>query len=152
MWVMNLKKILIMNLCVLVLFSSSCDVINGTSSTLDSRDYDEVSNLTINANQMFEITANLYYVYFFSINCSHCISLKDYVIDFAIKYPETFYFVDENTTDSIPTTINMELNIGASKFADIYLRGYPTLMKIDNHIVSAIYTGVAQIRATLSLS
>lgn len=110
------------------------------------RDYSEVDELHILWSQMFSQNLQSYYVYFYSTNCNHCQSIKNEMVDLALKRGDIF-FVKGTNKDTI--TSDVKSTIGVSFAGDFSILGYPSLAKIVDGKVEKNVAGKSQILALL---
>ena len=110
------------------------------------RNYSEVSDYELTWESMFDVSENLYYVYIYSTTCSHCEELKNYIILKALDLGN-IYFIKGTSKDQI--TSDSRKLIGAEKSEDVWILGYPTLLKISYHKIAKNYAGISQIKNEL---
>lgn len=112
--------------------------------------YEEVNDLHIFFSETFKQVEDSYYAYFYSLSCSHCASLKNDIIEFALTKKETIYFVKSspeiNVNDQKPS------EPGVNNSSELVIRGYPTLLKIVDHILTFNIAGVSPIKTSLNIS
>lgn len=92
-------------------------------------EYFEVDYITINWSDILKQNKETYYVYIYSLTCTHCQELKNYIIGEALKRDD-IYFVKGSNKDVIKTEVSD--TIGATEVKDIAILGYPTMLKIKN--------------------
>ena len=111
-----------------------------------SHDYSEVQDFELMWETMFDVDSDDYYVYFYSTTCNHCEELKDYIVDKALSRGD-IYFVKGSSKDQIGKDANL------SKYAenpgDIWILGYPSLLKISSHKCTKNLAGINQIKGEL---
>ena len=107
--------------------------------------YDEVAKYIINADQVFSISEDEHYVYYYQETCRSCNRIKNDVIDFALNYSPQLYFVpaDENTPTHY-TYEEINQTLGSSKIEDVFVGVTPQLAlikdgKIEKNIIKTIY-------------
>ena len=110
------------------------------------RSYEEISEYELVWESIFDVTNSNYYVYFYSTGCSHCEELKKFIVETALER-EDIYFVKGTSRDQI--TSDTKKLIGAENPGDIWILGYPSLIKISNQKVTKNLAGVSQIKAEL---
>lgn len=110
-------------------------------------EYDEISDIKIFWSDIFKQSDNEYYIYLYSTTCSHCNSIKDEMIEFALNSTTPIYFIQSSSEHNIAElgTINVK------ELSSLYIRGYPTLLKVTNKEVILNIAGVAPIKAELHL-
>jgi len=111
-----------------------------------SHDYSEVDEYSLFWETMFDVESPNYYVYIYSVSCSHCNELKNYIIDRALSM-KNIYFVKGTSKDQIGKDANSSKN--AENPADIWILGYPSLLKITNHKCEKNLAGINQIKGEL---
>lgn len=117
-------------------------------SNISAHEYDEIADYTIGFTEIFEVNIAEYYVYFYSPVCAHCTSIKDYVIHYALN-AQNFRFISPDTTNAVPTTTNINSNLGATTINDIRITGYPCMFKISDKTISGAYSGTINITGEL---
>jgi len=133
---------------LIVAFLMSCNAtpvsINDTNDVIISVDhsYSEIAKYEITWNQIFEIEKQDYCVYFYSLSCSHCEELKNFIIESAQKR-EDIFFVKSSSKDQI--TNDQKLSINAGNPGEIWILGYPSLIKISNKKCTKNLAGTTQI-------
>ena len=110
------------------------------------RDYSEVSDYELTRELMFEVDEEKYYVYFYSLTCSHCEELKNYIVEKGLERGD-IYFVKGTSKDKL--TNDPKKLIGAENSDDFYILGYPTLALISNKKCTKNLAGVDQIKSEL---
>ena len=108
--------------------------------------YSEVEEYQIVWDKMFDVELTTYYVYFYSTTCSHCQELKNYIIEKALDNKNIF-FVRASNKDQItndPKKIKFAENPG-----DIWILGYPSLVKIVEKKSVKNLAGITQIKTEL---
>lgn len=110
-------------------------------------EYSEVSDYELTRETIFDVDETNYYVYFFSLTCSHCEELKNFIIEKALNRGD-IYFVKGTSKDQITNDINKL--IGAENPGDIWILGYPSLLKISNQKCSKNLAGISQIKSELN--
>jgi len=103
-----------------------------------SYDYSDVNKFSLIWSEIFSVELDEYYVYFYSTTCSHCMDLKDFIIEKAIKRGD-IYFVRSSSLDQFTEDPNK--SIGAENPGEIWILGYPTLLKIENKICTKSFAG-----------
>lgn len=131
-----MKKKLVLILFSSILFSG-CSLTK-TDEKIDVSDivipntnheYFEVDYMSINWADILLQNKEAYYVYIYSLMCTHCQELKNYIIDEALKRDDIF-FVKGSNKDVIKTEVSN--TIGATDVKDIAILGYPSMLKISN--------------------
>lgn len=154
---MSMKKIILLSSCALLL--AGCDFsfgeknttqpTNSVSSIETKHNYNEVSDKTIKWNQIFSMPEDFYYVYFYSLTCSHCNEFKDEIIPCALETTKTIYFCEESTEFNYKQ--DTSTSIGATSCEQFVIAGFPSLAILQNHQVVVNDLGVTSIKKTLNL-
>ena len=131
--------------CVDSKTESSGRVITYTSSYKE-HSYDEVKDKHIFYSDIFSIESDIYYVYFYSTTCSHCNNLKEFIIPLALQRGD-IYFVE--ASQEIVFLKSVEETIGLTSIEGFGILGYPSLIKIEEHIVKKNLAGILPIRSEL---
>ena len=108
--------------------------------------YSEVSEYELTWEAIFDVNEDQYYVYVYSTTCSHCDELKNYIVEKALQR-EDVYFIKGTSRDQI--TSDSSKLIGAQKSDDVWILGYPSLLKISSQKVTKNLAGVNQIKSEL---
>ena len=110
------------------------------------RNYSDVSEYELTWEAIFDVNEDQYYVYVYSTTCSHCDELKNYIVEKALQR-EDVYFIKGTSRDQI--TSDSSKLIGAQKSDDVWIVGYPSLLKILSQKVTKNLAGVNQIKSEL---
>ena len=110
------------------------------------REYEEVLDYQLLLETTFDVESENYYVYFYSLSCTHCNEIKNYIIEKALERKD-IYFIKGTSKDKI-TTDTKKL-IGAENPEDIWLLGYPSLLLISNKKCTKNLAGEQQIKNEL---
>lgn len=121
--------------------SSIVNFYSSQTSYLRNYEYSEISNYLIIWNDIFFINKTEFYVYFFSKTCSHCERLKNAMIPVILNHEE--FFACESSHDHI-IEMDAETRIGIPDI-ELTIRGYPTLIYIENKIIKMNIAGEKQI-------
>ncbi len=105
---------------------------NGSSQNTSTHSYEEVSAFFIPYEEIFLIDKISYYVYFYASWCPVCNEIKDKVISSALLN-QNIYFLNEPR--EIKYAENISSTIGVSSLENLYIVGYPSLIKISNQAV-----------------
>lgn len=140
---------------ILISFITGCSflkqeekiVINDEIIPEVDHDYDEVKEYQLSWDSIFDVELDTYYVYFYSLTCSHCSMLKNEIIEEALERKD-IYFVKGSNKDVLRTDINY--TIGAEIVGDFAIVGYPSLVKIEHGKVVKNVAGNSQILILLS--
>ena len=110
------------------------------------RSYSEVSDFELTWETIFDVGEENYYVYFYSLTCSHCEEIKNFIIETALERGDV-YFVKGTSKDQI--TNDPKKTIGAENPGEIWILGYPSLLKITNQKCTKNLVGNTQIKSEL---
>ena len=142
-------QILILSILVL----SSCSSQKPATSDNDgnyiipiNHEYSEVSDYYLTWDSIFDVANDRYYVYIYSLTCTHCEELKNYIVEKAFDRDD-IYFVKGSNKDQL--TNDSKKLIGAENPRDIYILGYPSLLLISNHKCTKNLAGISQIKEEL---
>ncbi len=97
-----------------------------------NHDYVEISQFRIAWNETFDQELDEYFVYYFSMTCSHCQKLKNFIIEKALERGDIF-FVEASADDVIKNSVISTFNSSSAEFLAIL--GYPSLVKISHKIL-----------------
>lgn len=136
---------IVLTSCVDSKTESSGKVITYTSSYIE-HSYDEVKDKHVFYSDIFSIESDIYYVYFYSTTCSHCNNLKEFIIPLALQRGD-IYFVE--ASQEIVFLKSVEETIGLTSIEGFGILGYPSLIKIEEHIVKKNLAGILPIRSEL---
>ena len=109
--------------------------------------YDEVESLTIFWSEIFKQSESEYYVYLYSETCSHCNSIKDLMIEYALTQKTTIYFIKSSSEHNLSDIAST----GVNNLSDLYIRGYPSLLKLKDKTVISNLAGVTPIKTELGI-
>ena len=150
--IIAMKKLM---LILPILLLSSCSIYESTDQSFLSseevsinHEYDEIVNQKLLWNDIFSVAKPTYFVYFYSLVCQNCNSLKNEIIEYAIKN-QNIFFVQDSKEFVFGNDITK--TIGISDISFFFISGFPTLIEIDNAILVNHVVGVNNIRKTLFL-
>ncbi|MCX5775624.1 MAG: hypothetical protein NTV44_04610 [Firmicutes bacterium] len=135
---------------LLSFFLVSCFHGNEVSSTSapPSHTYTEVAAFSIAWEGIFSLKETDYYIYVYFPGCSHCQSLKNDVIDYALSDPQIpLYFV--LGSKDIPKGTNPDKTLGATSLDEVFIVGWPSLIEIKTKVLIKHLIGTAAIRSEL---
>ena len=129
-----MKKIkLFFVLIILTSCSSFSNNISTTNENISEREivhsYEEIKHLKIDWFEVFKQAKLDYFVYFYSLTCSHCNEIKNIVIDYALKH-ESIYFVE--ASEKVVISKNVEKSINSKNIEDLSIIGYPSLVEVND--------------------
>ena len=107
-------------------------------------EYEKVAHLKIYWSQIFLMSDDSYYVYLFSSTCFHCNSLKAYIVEAALSNKYKIYFVEEST--EVVIDVNKAKQNNVSTLEELGIRGYPTLLTLENKIITSNVAGIDDIQ------
>ena len=137
----------------------------GGVSNNTTYDYKDFTNIT--SEQIFNLPENSYAIYFYSLSCNVCESIKNDVFEFSNNVinkedtrVENIYFLEATISNLLAIPYYFEISqgqeqsvenyktlcIGASSLTEMSYYGYPTLFILSNNnenkkIISSIYLG-----------
>lgn len=134
----------------------SCDVSqkqldiksNNSVEITQNHDYSEVKNKTINFDEIFKQKNEQYFVYFYSLTCSHCSLIKNQMIEYGLNH-ENIYFVQ--ASEDVKISENTDSVVGATSIEEISILGYPSLLEIEQKVCVFITSGSDNIISKLNL-
>ena len=127
--------------------SKSSNIVSISSTTVKEHSYDEVKDKMILYSNIFGFDEDDYYVYFFSRTCSHCNSLKPFIIEQALA-KNNIYFVE--SSDAVVFVENVESTIGLMSIENFGILGYPTLIEIKDKTIVKNLVGIPLIKNELT--
>ena len=108
----------------------------------EEHDYKEIQKYYLSVEGIFDVENDQYYAYFYSLTCSHCQELKDFIIEKGLERHD-IYFIQSSANDQFTTDPNLVIN--AENPGDIYILGYPTMLKIEDKKVTKNLVGNEEI-------
>ncbi|MBO4286014.1 MAG: hypothetical protein J5880_01620 [Bacilli bacterium] len=139
---MRFKYLSLLSILLITACSSTGE---GDTTNYQEHSYEEVSQYMIACDQVFSISDDEHYVYYFQETCRSCDRIKNDVIDFALNYTPHIYFIpaDENTPTHY-TYEEINETLGSNKIEDVFVRVTPQLAlikdgKIEKNIIKTIY-------------
>lgn len=140
--IIAMKKLM---LILPILLLSSCSIYKSSEQSFLSssqevpinHEYEEIVNQKLLWNDIFSVAKPTYFVYFYSLVCQNCNSIKNEIIEYGLANDD-IYFVQDSKEFVLGNDI---LNtIGVSDISFFFISGFPTLVliknsKITNHIV-----------------
>lgn len=139
--IIAMKKLM---LILPILLLSSCSIYESTEQSFLSseevsinHEYDEIDNQKLLWNDIFSVAKPTYFVYFYSLVCQNCNSIKNEIIEYGLANDD-IYFVQDSKEFVFGNDILK--TIGVSDISFFFISGFPTLVliknsKITNHIV-----------------
>lgn len=150
--IIAMKKLM---LILPILMLSSCSIFEFTDQSFLSsqevsinHEYDEIVNQKLLWNDIFSVAKPTYFVYFYSLVCQNCNSIKNEIIEYGLAN-DYIYFVQDSKEFVFGNDITK--TIGISDISFFFISGFPTLIEIDNAILVNHVVGVNNIRKTLFL-
>lgn len=134
----------------------SCDVSqkqldiksNNSVEITQNHDYNDVKNKTINFDEIFKQKNEQYFVYFYSLTCSHCSLIKNQMIEYGLNH-ENIYFVQ--ASEDVKISESTDSVVGATSIEEISILGYPSLLEIEQKVCVFITSGSDNIISKLNL-
>lgn len=106
-------------------------------------DYSEIKDYELSWEALFDPDDDEYFVYFYSTTCNHCSELKNYIIDKALSMKNIYFIKGSNKVvlvdDVFPT-------IGKNTLENMGILGFPSCLKIENHVCIKNVAGIPQIK------
>ena len=115
--------------------------------TIGTYSYDDIVDITIKWDDIFAMTPRNYFVYFYSPYCGHCQSIKDLAINYSKCGEITMYFVEAST--EVVVAKDTHLTIGVTSIEQLWILGYPSLVKIESGVVVINIAGANAIKEIL---
>lgn len=138
-----------------LIFITSCSNNNIFVSSIDDNNsisvkhnYSEISEYKIKWKDVFFIAKPQYFVYFYSLSCSHCNELKNSIIEYSLNN-KNIYFC-ENSKDVIISE-NTSNTIGIGDISKLSILGFPSLVKIENTKLIDNIAGIDKIKSELKI-
>ncbi len=132
----------------LVSCTSVKEIESKESLVVAPHDYNEVSEKMIEWQDIFKQEDSFYYCYIFSKTCSHCNSIKDYVIDYALR-KNNMYFIEYK--NNIPIIGDVSKTIESTSIETVGILGTPTLLELFNHTLISNVAGEKNILQKLQI-
>ena len=133
----------------LILNTSCQSQTNATNMSFSNEDR-KICDIVISYwNQLFAHPEQEYLNYIYSDTCYHCLSIKEEIEEFACSCSVAFYFIPFE--EDIPIGIDIEATIGATSVEECFIKGTPTLILIENWMVSFNIAGTENILQTIIL-
>ena len=135
-----------------VLLLTSCGVTGSESQEEDEKkiDYDDLELPKIAWSDIFLKEDDKYLVYFYSEECGYCNSIKEEILDYYEMTTRKMYFIDVIEDGNVVINHSFDSVIGVNDVNNLFIRGTPSLLEIENHAVLNYYAGVQTIRAFIS--
>lgn len=137
-----------------ILFLGSCAVIEepenkdySSYTSVENYSYSDVKDKEILYSNIFGVESNSYYVYFYSRTCSHCNDFKSFIIPKIIERSD-IYLVE--ASEQVTIVEDVSITIGVSSIENFGILGYPSLVKIDEKVVSKNIAGINPIKNELT--
>ena len=150
--IIAMKKLM---LILPILLLSSCSIYESTDHSFLSseevsinHEYEEIANQKLLWNDIFSVAKPSYFVYFYSLVCQNCNSIKNEIIEYGLANDD-IYFVQDSKEFVFGNDITK--TIGISDISFFFISGFPALIEIDNAILVNHVVGVNNIRKTLFL-
>ena len=138
------KKVFLSFLALL----TSCNEIVPESETIQEVTIEYPSSF-IQWSELFTQESNSYFIYVFAYDCYYCNLLKKKVICFheTCKFP--VYFCEY--TKSIPIAHDIDNTIGKNKIDDVFIKGTPTLILINEKSITFNVAGKEAVSEMIDL-
>ena len=119
------------------------------NQTIVERSYDEINEYRIFWSDIFHQVYPLYFVYLYSETCSHCKSIKDKMIEYGVNQTRPIYFVESSPEHSLGE--EFDKNEPVYDIDSLVIRGYPTLLRLEENVVVNIAEGTREILQELNI-
>ena len=139
-----MRKLTIFISLILCSHLVSCNPSNRASKEYD---YNDFENCKIFWNSLFFVAKTQYFVYIYGKNCLHCKNIKNDVLSFIDEDIFPTYLLE--CTDKIPSGLEIEKTIGATSIEDVFILGVPTLLEIDDGVLTSNVAGTSSVMALL---
>jgi len=144
-----MKKIVKILPILVCLFIVGCSTENERKVVTKNRKYDEIMEYKIDWFSALLIAKSRYFVYIYSITCSHCIEIKNEIISYRVDQNYPIYFCEFNK--NIPIVNSTETTIGTSDISNVGILGTPSLLTIENNTVISNVAGKNDILSEILL-
>ncbi len=149
-----MKKILALTSLSFLL--SGCSFFSKDNSSVNNsgisnevqHNYNEIKNKKLAWNYLFFDSDTPYYVYCYSLTCSHCNKIKNRVIEHALKN-HNFYFYEDSNSTCFSDEIDKTIGINDVKY--LVIKGFPSLLKIEEKTLQKNLCGEDKILNELNL-
>lgn len=136
----------ILKSCSLTSISVPC--CDSEISHIINHDYSEINQYKISWKNTFSLAKTSYFVYFYSLTCSHCEQLKNEIIEYALVN-QNIYFCQNS--EEVVISENVSATIGISSYEYLSILGFPSLIYIENGTLKTNIAGVPNIKIVLNL-
>lgn len=116
-------------------------------TSVETYSYSDVKDKEILYSNIFGMEQNSYYVYFYSRTCSHCNDLKPFIIPKIIERND-IYLVE--ASEQVVILEDISVTIGVSSIENFGILGYPSLVKIEEKVVTKNIAGINPIKNELT--
>lgn len=116
-------------------------------TSVETYSYSDVKDKEILYSNIFGIEQNSYYVYFYSRTCSHCNDLKPFIIPKIIERND-IYLVE--ASEQVVVLEDISVTVGVSSIENFGILGYPSLVKIEEKVVTKNIAGINPIKNELT--
>ena len=111
--------------------------------------FSEYPNNFINWDEILSQQSKIYFVYVFSYDCYYCRQIKNRIISFSNSSEYSVYFVEYSK--QIPIKNNLSITIGAKDIDNVFIKGTPSLLLIDDATVAINVGGKNEVCEILQL-
>ena len=102
-------------------------------------DYKDFENYKICHENVFFQAKSQYFVYIYSLRCGHCLAIKQDVLSYILECKTPMYLLEYN--ENIKIASNVTNTIGINNIEELYILGTPTLLKIEDKILTLNVAG-----------
>ena len=142
---MKIIKIALLITCFLL---TGCDQKEGESYTCrNDYSYDDVVEKKIGWNEVLSKDKPSYFIYVYFPTCGHCKEIRQDVICFSLSRDD-FFFCEYSK--EIPVITYVEDTIGKNKIEEIGIVGTPTLLGVEDGVLTMNIVGKNAIIETLT--
>ena len=141
-----MKKLLLITTLINLTLLTSCVSIK--VSELTKQDYKDIEQYKITWKDLFSQANSEYFVYIYSVSCSHCNDIKRDIINFVLNQTYPTYVIEYNK--EIPISSYVEDSIGSTRFEYVSIIGTPSLLQIVEGVLSLNVAGSKEILQILS--
>lgn len=131
-----------LDLLMFPILLTGCSGSNNISFT--HYEYDVVSHLHISYEDVFNQWEDIYYIYYYQVDCYYCHGIKSKMIHYGLYGNIKMYFI-EITEDYGFLSSAPEDTIGTSNYLEAFCKMTPQLSLVKDHIIVETYVGDEEI-------
>ena len=110
-------------------------------------EYSDFVDRHVEWNDILTIKDYKYFIYVYSPTCGHCNQIKNDILCYVDRHVDIYLI---KYSDEIPIIENKEQIIGKGAIEELGIVGVPSLIQIENHIVTMNIVGTNAIVETLT--